>query len=142
MSSCCATTSFLNTQSLLEDLSTQNKNAKRKGTEYSELNKSKDCLIVGDCVIFMNHGMKWINYAKVIDINVNEDCAMVKWESTSKNDRVKLCDCKKYEENHVGQRKQKPTEFYMDEPIKKHMKTEQSELEVQMENRFYSENNF
>ncbi len=29
----------------------------------------------------------------------------------------------------------------MDEPIKKHMKTEKSELEVQMENRFYSEDN-
>ncbi len=29
----------------------------------------------------------------------------------------------------------------MDEPIKKHMKAEQSELEVQMENRFYSEDN-
>ncbi len=54
---------------------------------------------------------------------------------------MKLCDCKKYEENHVGHRKQKPTEFYMDEPVKKHMKTEKSELEVQMENRFYSEDN-
>ena len=79
----------------------------------------------------MNHGMKWINYAKVIDINVNEDWAIVKWESTSKNDRVKLCDCKKYEENHVGHRKQKPTKFYINEPIEKHMKAEQSELEVQ-----------
>ncbi len=29
----------------------------------------------------------------------------------------------------------------MDEPIQKHMKAEQSELEVQMENRFYSEDN-
>jgi hypothetical protein len=29
----------------------------------------------------------------------------------------------------------------MDEIVKKHMKTEQSELEVQMENRFYSEDN-
>jgi hypothetical protein len=29
----------------------------------------------------------------------------------------------------------------MDKPIKKHMKAEQSELEVQMENRFYSEDN-
>jgi hypothetical protein len=54
---------------------------------------------------------------------------------------VKLCDCKKYEENHVGQRKQKPTEVYMDKPIKKHMKAEASALEVQMENRFYSEDN-
>jgi hypothetical protein len=35
----------------------------------------------------------------------------------------------------------KPTEFYMDEPVKKHMKTEKSELEVQMENTFYSEDN-
>ncbi len=51
--------------------------AKKKGTEYSESNKSKDYLIVGDCVIVMNHGMKWINYAKVIDINVNEDWAIV-----------------------------------------------------------------
>ncbi len=89
----------------------------------------------------MNHGMKWINYAKVIDINVNEDWAIVKWESISKNDRVKLCDCKKYQENHVGHRKQKPTEFYINEPTEKHMKAEKSELEVQMENRFYSEDN-
>jgi hypothetical protein len=96
----------------------------------------------------MNHGMKWINYAKVIDINVNKDWAIVKWESTSKNDKVKLCDCKKYDENHFGHRKQKPTEFYMDKPIKKHMKTEKSELkteksrlEVQIENRFYSKDN-
>jgi hypothetical protein len=110
-----------NTQSLLEDLSTHNKKAKKKGIEYSESNKSKDLLIVGDHVIVMNHGMKWINYAKVIDINVNEDWAIVKWESTSKNDRLKLCDCKKYEENHVGHRKQKPTEFYMDKPVEKHM---------------------
>jgi hypothetical protein len=76
------------------------------GTEYSESNKSKDCLIVGDLVIVMNHGIKWINYAKVIDINVNEDWAIINWESASKNDRVKLCDYKKYEKNHVGQRKQ------------------------------------
>jgi hypothetical protein len=62
-----------NTQRLLGDLSTHNKKAKKKGTEYSESNKSKDCLIVGDCVIVMNHGMKWINYAKIIGINVNED---------------------------------------------------------------------
>jgi hypothetical protein len=62
-----------NTQSLSRDLSTHNKKAKKKGTEYSESNKSKDCLIVGDHVIVMNHGMKWINYAKVIGINVNED---------------------------------------------------------------------
>jgi hypothetical protein len=90
------------TQRLLGNLSTHNKKAKKKGTEYSESN-NKNCLIVGDCVIVMNHGMKWINYAKVIGINVHEDWAIVKWESTSKNDRVKLCDCKKYEENHVGQ---------------------------------------
>jgi hypothetical protein len=130
-----------NTQSLLDNLSTHNKKAKRKGTEYFKPNKSKDSLIVGDCVIVMNHGMKWLNYAKVIDINVNEDWAIVKWESTSKNDRVKLCDCSKYEEYHVGQRKQKPTEFYMDKPIKKHMKAEPSALEVQIENRIYSEDN-
>jgi hypothetical protein len=91
-------------QSLLEDLSTHNKKAKKKGIEYTESNKSKDLLIVGDRVIVMIHGMKWIDYAKVIGINVNEDWAIIKWESTSKNDRVKLCDCKKYEENHVGQR--------------------------------------
>jgi hypothetical protein len=84
-----------NTQSLLGDLSTHNKKAKKKGTEYSESNKSKDCLIVADHVIVMNHGMEWINYAKIIGINVNEDWAIVKWESTSKNDRVKLCDRKK-----------------------------------------------
>jgi hypothetical protein len=130
-----------NTQILLEDLSTHNKKAKKKRIEYSESNKSKDLLIIGDCVIVMNHAMKWINYAKVIGINVNENWAIVKWESTSKIDRVKLCDCKKYEENHVGHRKQKQTEFYMNEPINRHMKTEQSELEVQMENRFYSEDN-
>ncbi len=129
------------TQRLLEDLSTHNKKAKKKGIEYSESNKSKDLLIFGDHVIVIYHGMKWINYAKVIDINVNEDWVIIKWESTSKNDTVKLCDCIKYEENHVGHRKQKPTEFYMDKPIKKHMKTEKSELEVQMENRFYSEDN-
>ncbi len=35
----------------------------------------------------------------------------------------------------------KPTEFYMDEPIKKHMKAEASTLEVKMKNRFYSEDN-
>ncbi len=29
----------------------------------------------------------------------------------------------------------------MDEPVKKHMKTEKSELEVQMEKTFYSEDN-
>jgi hypothetical protein len=69
-----------NTQSLLGDLSTHNKKAKKKGTEYSMSNKSKDCLIVEDCVIFINHGMKWINYAKVICIIFNEDWAIVKWE--------------------------------------------------------------
>ncbi len=84
-----------NTQSLLEDLSTHNKKAKKKGIEYSESNKSKDLLIVGYRGVVMDHGMKWINYAKGTDINVNDDWAIFKWESTSKNDRVKLCDCKK-----------------------------------------------
>jgi hypothetical protein len=136
------------TRRLLEDMSTHNKKAKKQEIEYSESNKSKDLMIVGYRVIVMKHGMKWINYAKVIDINVNEDWAIVKWESTYKNDKVKLSDCKKYEENHAGHRKQKPTEFYMDKPIKKHMKTEKSELkteksepEVQIEIRFYSEDN-
>ncbi len=49
-------------QKLLEDLSIHNKKAKKKGIEYSESNKSKDLLIVGDGVIVMNHGMKWISY--------------------------------------------------------------------------------
>jgi hypothetical protein len=66
-----------NTQRLLGDLSTHNKKAKKKGTEYSESNKSKDCLIDGGCVIVMNHGLKWINYAEVIGINVNEDWVIV-----------------------------------------------------------------
>jgi hypothetical protein len=35
----------------------------------------------------------------------------------------------------------KTTEFFIDQPVEKHMKAEQSELEVQMENRFYSEDN-
>jgi hypothetical protein len=48
---------------------------------------------------------------------------------------------KNYEENHVGQRKQKVTDSYMDKPIKKHMKPEASALERQMENKFYSEDN-
>ncbi len=47
-----------NTQGLLEDVSTRNTKAKKKGIEYSESNKSKDCLIVKDCVIVVNHGMK------------------------------------------------------------------------------------
>ncbi len=38
-----------NTQSLLEDLSTHNKKAKKKGIEYYESNKSKDLLIWGLC---------------------------------------------------------------------------------------------
>ncbi len=33
------------------------------------------------------------------------------------------------------------TDFYMDKPIKKHMKAETSALEAQMENRFYPEDN-
>jgi hypothetical protein len=95
------------TQRLLEDLSTHNKKAKIQEIEYSESNKSKDLLIVVDRVIVMNYGMKWINYAKAIDIIVNKDWAIVKWESTSKNDKLKLCDCKKYGENHVGLQKKK-----------------------------------
>ncbi len=118
-------------QRLLEDLSTCNKKAKKQAIEYSESNKNEDLLIVRDCVIVINHGMQWIDYAKIIDINVNEDWAIIKWESASKNDKVELCDCKKYEENIVGFRKQKPTELYMDKPIKKHTKTEKSELKTE-----------
>ncbi len=68
-----------NTQGLLGDLSTHNKKAKKKGIEYSESNKSKDLLIVGNRVIVMNHGMKWINNAKVIDIKSMKIGPLLSW---------------------------------------------------------------
>jgi hypothetical protein len=65
----------------------------------------------------MNHGDAWTHRAHIISLNVNENAAMIKWESTRMRDYIKITDLKKTYEMVTSQRKQKATKFLHFHPI-------------------------
>ncbi len=54
-------------------------------------------LQVGDHVIVENHGKHWTHKAQIIDIDMETNKALIRWETTRKIDLIHLDDLKQYE---------------------------------------------
>jgi hypothetical protein len=112
------------------------------------LNSEDILLCVGDCVIVLNHGFKWIHLARIVEINTDTSSAVVKWDTSLRKDAVDLADCQKYDNEVISNRKRKATDFYQNLQVKKSKtrtsKKSEESLEPppgQMKNMFYSKDN-
>jgi hypothetical protein len=113
------------------------------------LNSNDTLLCVGDHVIVLNHGDKWIHLARIVEINKVMLSAVVKWDTSLRKDTVDLADCQKYDNEVILNRKRKDTDFYQNVQAKssKISKSQKSDASLeppacQMKNMFYSKDNF
>jgi hypothetical protein len=59
-------------------------------------NSEDTLLCVGDCVIVLNHGVKWIHLARIVEINKVTSSTVFKWNTSLRKDIVDLVDCQMY----------------------------------------------
>jgi hypothetical protein len=65
---------------------------KKDKQDCKEIKEEKINFSVGKLVVVMNHGDAWTHRAHIISLNVNENAAMIKWESTGKSNYVEITD--------------------------------------------------
>jgi hypothetical protein len=73
---------------------------------------------VGEDVIVLNHGSHW-QY-------LENDTAMIRWETTRKTKSVEIKDLQKYSISDKSPRKRKLTEFFLPQPDAKISSSRQS----------------
>ncbi len=78
---------------------------KKDKQDCKEIKEEKINFSVGELVVVMNHGDAWTHCAHIISLNLNENAAMIKWESTGKSNYVEITDLKKNLEVETSQRK-------------------------------------
>ncbi len=76
-------------------------------------------LHVGDIVVVSNYGTHWQHQARIVSIDIENNTAKIKWDTTQRNDTVELTDLTKYTMNDIGLRKQKSTNFFVPLPNQK-----------------------
>ena len=95
---------------------------------------------VGEDVIVLNHGSHWQYQGKIVGIDLENDMAMIRWETTRKTESVDIKDLQKYSISDKSPRKCKPTEFFLPQPDAK-ISNENMSTEDEIKNKFYSHNN-
>jgi hypothetical protein len=73
---------------------------------------SDEGLQVGDLVVVKNHGNQWPHKAQIVDIDMENKFASIKWETTRNIDYIDLEDLKRFSMDDSAPRKQKSTDFY------------------------------
>ncbi len=100
---------------------------------------------VGEDVIVLNHGTHWQYQGKFVGIDLENDTAMIRWETTRKTESVDIKDLQKYSISDKSPRKHKPTEFFLPQPDAKILSAMQSDenisTEDEIQNKFNSYNN-
>ncbi len=107
---------------------------------------SDESLQVGNHVVVENHGNQWPHKAQILDIDMENNLALIRWETTGKIDYVDLEDLKQFLMEDLAPRKQKSTDFYTPPSGKKIASTEQHQHDRPdpqgcTENIIYSEKN-
>jgi hypothetical protein len=107
---------------------------------------SDEDLQVGDHVVVENHGNQWPHKAQIVDIDIKNKSASIRWETTQNIDYVDLDDLKRFSMDDSAPRKQKSTDFHTPPSGKKNALTEQhqyarSDLLRCTKNMFHSEKN-
>jgi hypothetical protein len=93
--------------------------AKKKESINQSSELSDEGLQVGDHVVVKNHGKQWLHKAEIVDIDMENNTAWIRWETTQKLDLVDLGDLTQFSLEDALSRKQKPTDFYNPPPGKK-----------------------
>ncbi len=120
--------------------------AKKKERKEQRRVLSDEGLQNGHHVFVENHGNQWPHQAQIVDIDMENNFALIRWETTQYIDYVDLEDLKCFSMDDSAPRKQKSTEFYTSPLGKKSASTEQhqydrSDLQHCTKNMFYSEKN-
>ena len=66
---------------------------------------------VGENGIVLNHGTHWQYQGKIVDIDLENETAMIRWETTRKTKSFNSKDLQKYSISDKSPRKRKPTDF-------------------------------
>jgi hypothetical protein len=107
---------------------------------------SDEGLQVGDHVVVENHGNQWPHKAQIVDIYMENNLDLIRWEMTQNIDCIDLEALKRFSMEDLAPRKQKSIGFYTPPSGKKIASTEQrqydqSDLQGCTENMSYSEKN-
>jgi hypothetical protein len=73
---------------------------------------SDEGLQVGNHVVVENHGSQWPHKAQIVDIDMENNFALIRWETTRNINCVDLEELKQFPMEDSAPRKQKPTDFY------------------------------
>ncbi len=66
---------------------------------------SDEGLQVGDHVVIENHGNQWSHQAQIVDINMENNLASIRWETTRNIDCIDLEDLKRFSMEDSAPRK-------------------------------------
>ncbi len=86
--------------------------AKKKERKEQRRVLSDEGLQVGDHVYVENHGNQWPHQAQIVDIDMENNFALIRWETTRYIEYVDLEDLKRFSMDNSAPRKQKLTDFY------------------------------
>ncbi len=86
--------------------------AKKKECKEQRRVLSDESLQVGDHVFVENHGNQWPHKAQIVNIDMDNNFASIRWETTGKIDYVDLEDLKQFSMDDSAPRKQKSIDFY------------------------------
>jgi hypothetical protein len=75
-------------------------------------------LQVGDHVIVENHGIQWPHQAQIVDIDMKNNFALIRWETTQNINFVQLEDLKQFSMDNLAPRKQNPQIFILPLQVK------------------------
>ncbi len=66
---------------------------KKESLKFNDTLSNTSSLCVGDHVIVLNHGDKWIHFSGIVEINKVTSSAVVKWGTSLHKDTVNLAYC-------------------------------------------------
>ncbi len=69
-----------------------------------------------------NYGTHWQHHQAqtIVSIDIENNTAKIKWDTTQRNNTVELTDLTKYTMNDIGLRKRKSTNFFVPLPNQKY----------------------
>jgi hypothetical protein len=103
--------------------------AKKKERKEQRRVLSDEGLQVGGHVFVKNHGNQWPHQAQIVDIGMDNNFALIRWETTRNIDYVDLEDLKQFSMDDSAPRTQKSTGFYTPPSGKKVASTEQHQYD-------------
>ncbi len=87
--------------------------AKKKERKEQRRLLSHESPQVGNLVVVENHGNQWPHKAQIVNIDMENKLASIRWEMTQKIDYVDLEDLKRFSIGNSVPRKQKSTDFIL-----------------------------